>query len=151
MTQSAFVDGVVLQGHQIASGKAKDSPYPAGSITMQIPFFKEHGLDLSDYFPGTLNVSISPRSFVMKQPAFRFEQVRWIEGFNPETFSFAECTLWFKGKAHSGFIYYPHPETKTQHFHNASLLEVICHPIDNIEYGDKVRVEYLPAQITIVD
>lgn len=150
MSQSRFIDGVVIQGHQIASGRAKDSPYPSGSVPMQMPYFKALGLDLSGYFPGTLNISVAQAQFKMLKPAYQFENIKWVEGFNPETFSFAECTLWYKGKAYQGFVYYPHPETKTQHFHNASLIEVIGQPIKDIHYGSKVRLEYLPEQINIL-
>ena len=149
MEQSALMDGVVIKGHQVASGSAKDSPYPDGSIPLQIPFFKALGLDLSECFPGTLNIAITPSRFEILHPSHKFEQVQWIAGFNAETFSFADCQLWFKGKVWSGFIYYPHPETKTQHFHNDEVLEVICPPIANIAYGDKVRIEYLPRQLKI--
>ncbi|MCC2605431.1 hypothetical protein [Planctobacterium marinum] len=149
MTQSKFVHGVVMQGHQIASGMAKDSPYPGGSVSLQMPFFKALGLDLTGYFPGTLNISVAPAQFRMLNPAYCFEKVAWIAGFNAETFSFAECTVWFSGKAYQGFVYYPHPETKTQHFHDASLLEVICQPIKGVHYGNKVRLEYLPEQISL--
>lgn len=113
------------------------------------PFFKALGLDLTGYFPGTLNISVAPAQFRMLNPAYCFEKVAWIAGFNAETFSFAECTVWFSGKAYQGFVYYPHPETKTQHFHDASLLEVICQPIKGVHYGNKVRLEYLPEQISL--
>lgn len=35
-----IVEGVVKEGHQVASGMAKDSPYPRGTIEMQLPFLK---------------------------------------------------------------------------------------------------------------
>ncbi len=46
----------VRQGHGVASGRAPDSPYPAGTIALQAPLFARHGLDLSPFFPGTLNL-----------------------------------------------------------------------------------------------
>lgn len=54
----------------MASGRAPDSPYPAGTIALQAPFFREHGVDLSPYFPGTLNVDLAPRLPPAPRPVF---------------------------------------------------------------------------------
>ena len=35
-----------------------DSPYPDGSIPLQMPHFAARGLDLLPYYPATLNISI---------------------------------------------------------------------------------------------
>lgn len=150
MPVSAFVDGKIIQGHQIASGNAADSPYPDGSIPLQIPYFKQLGLDLADFYPGTLNVNIAPAQFAILKPLYQFEKVQWIDGFPAETFSFTDCTLWFGGKAHQGYVYYPHAETKTQHFHSQSALEVLCRPVADIRYGHEVRLQYVPEQLAIV-
>ena len=147
---SSFISGTVIQGHQIASGKTLNSPYPDGSIPLQTPFFRELGLDLTAFYPGTLNVSIAPQSFRLRKASYRFDYLQWIEGFAPETFSFCACAIWYKDTAYDGYIYYPHPETKTQHFHNDSLLEVICKQVHGIEYGDSVRLQYLTEQIDII-
>ncbi|BDX05648.1 hypothetical protein [Planctobacterium marinum] len=149
MAQWKSVAGIIVQGHQVASGKAKDSPYPDGSIPLQMPFFRELGLDLSQCFPGTLNVAITPHKFKMLRPSHIFEKVEWIAGFNAETFSFAECKLVFGEISMRGYVHYPHPETKTQHFHNDQLLEVLCPFVEGIRYGDKVRLEYLQEQIDV--
>ena len=156
------VDGVVVQGHQIASGKAPDSPYPDGSISLQIPHFAELGLDLSGFYPGTINVCIKPHHFKVADAAWCFEQVKWIAGFPAETFSFCDCRLVHANKPESsegadspglktssGFIYYPHPETKIQHFHNDSLLEIICPLIEGIAYGDEVQLQLLRHQVIL--
>lgn len=135
------VAGEVIQGHQVASGGAEDSPYPDGSIALQMPHFARLGLDLSDFYPGTLNVSIAPKSFELANADYRFEHLQWIDGFAPETFSFCRCNLIFAEVSRSALVYYPHPETKTQHFHNASLLEILAPKIDGIAYGDKVSLE----------
>lgn len=149
-TKVESIDGVVIQGHQIASGKASNSPYPDGSIPLQTPFFKKLGLDLSDFYPGTLNISIAPKSFKIIQPDYRFEHVTWIDGFPAETFSFCQCKIWFKDSVSNGYIYYPHSETKTQHFHNDSLIEVICEEVVGIGYGDKVKLECAAGGISIL-
>src|SRR6185503_17786920 len=89
------ISGIVDRGHQVASGMASDNPYPNGTIKMQIPFFKERGLDLGSFFQGTLNVSISPNSFEMKLPEYTFRKVAWTTLHPPEDFSFSRCKIIF--------------------------------------------------------
>jgi hypothetical protein len=134
------VDGQVEPGHQIASGRSPTSPYPAGSLELQIPYFKELGLDLTPYYRGTLNISIRPYTFTLTHPQFTFHQVKWIEGFPPEDFSFSPCKLTFQGYTYDSWIYYPHPETKTRHFQDPAILEIIAPHISNITYGHKVKL-----------
>lgn len=141
--------GVVQQGHQIASGRASDRPYPQGSIEMQIPYFKALGLDLSSMFRGTLNVSIHPYQFVVQHPAYTFRQVRWTEAHPPEDFSFSPCQLYFRDRSYNGFIYYPHPETKRTHFQAPSILEILAPPISEIRYGDALELGVNPAEILL--
>lgn len=134
------VNGIVIPGHQIASGTALDSPYPKGSIELQIPFFAQQGLDLSSCFKGTLNIDISPLSFRIIKPDFKYEHLKWIEGFPAETFSFVACSLEFKQIMYPSFVYYPHPETKSQHFQSTSTLEILAPKVPNISYGEQVSL-----------
>ncbi|WP_232360483.1 hypothetical protein [Paraneptunicella aestuarii] len=143
------VTAELIPGHQIASGLASNSPYPAGSIELQIPHFKALGLDLSHYRAATLNLSIKPYRFEWLVPDYKFEQVQWIEGFNPETFWFAQCVIRFQEKDYNAWIYYPHPETKTQHFHSEQVLEIICEPVPDIAYGDSLILQYDPQKIRL--
>lgn len=138
-----LVQGQLVRGHQIASGRNPNSPYPAGSIALQIPFFKQRGLDLSDYYSATLNVSVAPKILQWRQPCHQFEQLDWIASIPSETFWFAPCDIVFADVSYPGWIYYPHPDTKTQHFHDASLVEVICQQkISAIQYGDELSLRY---------
>ena len=50
------VSGIIKSGHQVASGIAKNNPYEKGTVAMQLPFFRDLGLDLSDFYLGTLNI-----------------------------------------------------------------------------------------------
>ena len=136
-----IVDGTIKQGHKIASGQAEDSPYPRGSVEMQIPFFAARGLDLSSFYIGTLNVTIKPHAFEFIAPEFTFRNVKWIDGFPPEDFSFSKCQISFEGHWYPGYVYYPRPETKTQHFHDDSTIEIITEWIPNIDYGDPVQIK----------
>ena len=139
----------VVAGHQIASGRAAVTPYPAGSIELQLPHFKARGLDLSDCYRGTLNLSLKPKRFEWIKPDYSFENVQWIDGFQPETFWFATCVLLRGNVIFPGWIYYPHPETKTQHHHDDTVLEIICNLVPNIQYGDTVKLLYSPEKLRV--
>lgn len=145
------VSGVVQKGHKIASGWANDSPYPKGSIEMQMPYFRALGLDLSALFKGTLNVSICPATFVMQQPTYTFHKVHWTAAHSPETFSFSPCRITFQSSQYPGFVYYPHPETKQRHFQNADILEILAPPIAGIDYGDRVELALNSTEILIAN
>lgn len=143
------VDGILERGHQVASGSALDSPYPAGTIEMQTPFFRALGLDLSSYFPGTLNVSISPHTFQLINPELTFRQVEWTDRHPPEDFSFSQCRVVFQGSAYESWIYYPHPETKKRNFQAPSIIEIIAPKIPGIQDQCRVEVEYNPLEVVI--
>ena len=139
----------LVKGYQVASGQSKDSPYPAGSIKMQAPIFAELGVDLSDFYLATLNLDIGPSVFAMKRPKYELKQVNWTELCQPEDFSLSPCQITYQGKKYRGLIYYPHPETKPQHFHSNSVVEVIAEFIPDIKYGDSVILSYTPQEIAI--
>ena len=134
------VGGVVVAGHQIASGLNPESPYPAGALALQRPFFKLRGLGLSGFYDGSVNVSIRPYTFKPINPEFTFRQVNWTPFHPPENFSFSRCKLIYEGQTYGGWVYYPHPETKETHFQDPSIVEVIAPYIEGIEYGDMVEV-----------
>ncbi len=143
------ITGVIKSGHRVASGLGEDSPYDRGTIEMQLPFFKQLGLDLSSYFSGTLNISIAPHTFEVKRPQYTFKNVKWHPNYPAETFSFSPCQIIFNDLSYSGLIYYPHPETKIGHFQDASVLEAIALPIPNIAYGERVLLAVNPQEIAI--
>ena len=137
----------VKQGHGVASGKALHCPYPSGSIAMQRRYFNNLGLDLSGLHNATLNLSISPKSFELTQPEFTFHQIKWAKAFPAEDFSFSPCAVLFQGRQYRGYIYYPHPETKINHCHSSSVIEVILPLIPQITYGDEVFLLYDDNQV----
>ena len=146
---SLHVTGIVQQGHQVASGSAEASPFPAGTIELQAPIFGDMGLDLSWAFMGTINVSIEPFRFRFLRPDYTFTDVKWTESYPPETFSFARCALTSAGCDYPAWIYYPHPETKISHFQPPSLIEIITQPIETISYGSQVDIAYDPLSIEV--
>ena len=130
-----FVIGRVVKGYRVASGISQNSPYPSGSISMQLPFFRKLGLNLYGLYPATLNISIFPEKFALINPEYTFRDVKWSENHPAEDFSFSRCELIYKNKIYDGFIYYPHPETKPAHYHDESSIEIICSYIKNLYYG----------------
>jgi len=118
---------------------------------MQTPYFRALGLDLSPFFPGTLNIDISPHQFELKSPQSTFRKVQWAEGFPPEDFSFTPCQIIHQNISFDSLIYYPHPETKIGHFQNSSIVEVIAPFIPELKYGDHVMLRVNPEQIRIFE
>jgi CTP-dependent riboflavin kinase len=135
-----IVRGIVARGHRVASGESDDRRYPRGTIEMQKPFFKALGLDLTPFYEGTLNVSISPHTFAMVRPRYTYRHVEWTSLHPPEDFSFSPCRVLFDDAVYEGWIYYPHPETKKVHFQDPSIVEIIAPYIPNIGYGDEVQI-----------
>lgn len=137
----------MIQGHRVASGQAADNRYPRGTITMQKPFFKKLGLDLTSCHDGTLNVSILPLRFEMGEPRYTFHRLEWTSLHPPEDFSFSPCVITFHRTSHPGWIYYPHPETKKTHFQSPHVLEILAPFIPGIHYGEEVMIEIDPDEI----
>lgn len=146
---TTLVHGIIVEGYRVASGPSREYPY--GALDRQRPIFKARGLDLSNYFNGTLNIDISPSRFKLFKPEFTFHNVEWTDLHPPEHFSFSRCKVIFKDIEFDGWVYYPHPETKLRHFQNSSLLEAIALPISGIKYGDEVNVLVNPIEIEVFD
>lgn len=147
--QWTLTHGVLKQGYCVASGPSKDYPY--GALDRQRPIFKSRGLDLSEYFNGTLNIDIRPHTFKLIKPEYTFRNVEWTDLHPPEHFSFSRCKVIYQDIEYEGWVYYPHPETKLRHFQNPSLLEVIAYQIPNIAYGDELDVLVNPKEIAVAD
>jgi hypothetical protein len=147
LQKPALLKGILVKGYQVASRPSKEYPY--STLEKQKPFFKDLGLDLYEYYNGTLNISIAPVVFDISAPEFTFEFVEWTDLHPPETFSFSRCKMRFEGNEYDGWVYYPHPETKKTHFQSPSLIEIISYEIPNIKYGDSVEVEINSDEITI--
>jgi len=141
------IPGILVQGHQVASKPSKEYPY--GTLEKQKPYFQQLGLDLSDCFNGTLNVSIAPLTFKVISAQYTFELVKWTDLHPPETFSFSHCKVIFNSAEYSGWVYYPHPETKKAHFQNPSVLEIVTQKVSGIRYGDKLEVVLNPKEINV--
>lgn len=135
---SLHVHGVVVAGHGAASGAS--GRYPGGTLALQIPHFLARGLDLRAYHRGTINVDIAPLRFVPKHPLVTVRDVAWTDRIPPETFSFFSCELEHAGRRHAGLVYYPHPETKVEHFQSESIVEVVTEHVAGLAEGDPVTL-----------
>ena len=133
---------VVTRGHGIASGKTPDPRFPGGTLAMQGPFFQALGLDLSSYFPGTLNLSIHPFSFRLGVPTLSFPQVKWSPSLPPENFSFYPCRLRSIAgvKPVEALVYRPHPSTKPGFHQDPRVLEVLAPRIEEAGYGREMEI-----------
>ena len=80
--------GVVVAGYGVASGQNPKSPFPKGTIELQIPVFQRLGLDLSWVYPGTVNVSIKPKRLRIVRPWRCYTDVQWTPDWNREHFFF---------------------------------------------------------------
>lgn len=131
----------VIKGHQVASGNAKNSPFPDSTIAMQKPYFSEQGLDLSSMFNGTINAEITQLSKIeLMKSDYYFKDIKWCKNFKPESFLFVKCTVIFKGKELSAFIYQPDKKTKIAHHQPDNTLEILAPLIPELKYGKEFQI-----------
>ncbi len=145
---SPVISARVVPGHRVASGQNRDPRFPEGTLRMQMPVFRQMGLDLAGVFPGTLNVSVAPLRYRVVKPRLTFRQVRWHPAMPPEDFSFFDLRVHIAGRAPlEGLIYYPHPETKPEHFQSPDVLELLLPPVAELRYGDTIGLQVPPEQM----
>ena len=149
MNFNKTLTGIVVAGHKVASGQGDNSPYPESALKLQAPHFAKGGLDISVYYLGSINVSVAPTIIQRLEVPTCFERVEWTNLHPPETFSFAPCQLIFQSQTYDGMVYYPHPETKLDHFQDPSILEILTDFVPNIQYGDAVQVSINTHEIII--
>ena len=122
-----MIPATIVQGHRVASGLNGNPCFPGGTLRMQLPFFRDLGLDLSSYYLGTLNVSIAPMSYQVVQPKWTYRALKWHPIEPAEDFSFFDVIVHCEDEPSiSGLIYFPHPETKPVHFQKPDIQ--IQHP-----------------------
>jgi hypothetical protein len=141
--------GRVVAGHGVASGSAKADQFPGGAIALQKPVFAALGLNLAAFHDGTINVDIAPRRIVLQAPRATFEHVDWLEGYPAETFSFADARIRTGGAEYEAMLFYPHPETKPEHFQPPTVIELLAGYIGGIHIGVAVDVWLDPTQIRV--
>ncbi|MGA1264711.1 MAG: hypothetical protein ACO331_12535 [Prochlorothrix sp.] len=143
------IPGTIVPGHQVASGQGGDPRFPGGTLAWQEPVFRSLGLDLAAYHRGTLNLAIAPWRYQVQDPLHCFRSVRWHPTAPPEDFSFFDCRLLIQGQGVAALVYYPHPDTKPEHFQAADVLEILCPYVAGVRYGmtvdlviDRRRIQF---------
>jgi hypothetical protein len=135
------IDATVGRGYRVASGAGGDPRFPGGTLKLQRPFFAALGLDLSKFHQGTLNVGIAPLRYVVVRPRITFRDVKWLATVPAEDFSFFDVRLIRDGgEVVDGLIYYPHPETKPEHFQNPDVLELLFPFVPDAAFGSTIRI-----------
>jgi len=141
----------VIQGFQIASGKAINSPYPEGTIKLQQPFFLKQGLDLRSYYLATINVQFSSREIALENSDFHFKSIKWLANFPCEDFKFYKCFIINKMEKIPALVYQPVPETKINHFQAKNVIEIITEKIAGLSYGDQLVLEIERSKVTLLN
>jgi hypothetical protein len=135
----------LVEGHRVASGLNGNPRFPGGTLRMQTPHFQERGFDISKLYVGTLNVSIAPLSYRVVKARHTFTNVNWHPTEPAEDFSFFDVRVVCPdGTAVAGYIYYPHPDTKPEHFQQSDVLELLLPFVKGLHYGMTLRLE-VPA------
>lgn len=141
-----MIPTTIVPGHRVASGLNGNPKFPGGTIRMQLPCFAALGLDLSSFYPGTLNVSIAPLTYRVVCPRHTFRQLKWHPEDPAENFSFFNVVVHRHDAAPvSGLIYFPHPDTKPTHFQTPDVLELLLPWTEGLGYGTRIRLE-VPAE-----
>jgi hypothetical protein len=135
----------LVEGHRVASGLNGNPRFPGGTLRMQFPHFLARGLDLNSFHLGTLNVSIAPLAYRVLQPRHTFTHVKWHPTEPAEDFSFFDVRVGCPDKSSvDGLIYFPHPDTKPEHFQQPDVLELLLPFVKGLRYGMTLRLE-VPA------
>ena len=147
-----WLTGTVMSGHGVASGRSENSPYPAGTIELQTPHFAARGIDLSDCWPGTINLSFAPFDVRVRDPDHCVSDLFWTEHHPPETFSLWRIELLLSGASPvRGWIYRPHPETKKRHWQPGSMLELLAPALPGVVTGRSVSIRDPEDRIRLID
>jgi hypothetical protein len=143
-----LVNARIVPGHRVASGSNGNPRFPGGTLRMQAPHFLSRGFDIARFHPATLNVSIAPLRYRVGRAPLTLRHVQWHPVAPAEDFSFFDFRLRRTGaEPVAGLIYYPHPETKPEHFQQPDILELLLPFVEGLAYGIDVQLEVPIAQL----
>jgi hypothetical protein len=136
----------VVRGYGVASGARGDPRFPTGTLRLQFPHFIERGFNLDGFHPGTVNVSIAPWRYHVVCPRITLRSIKWHPDVSAEDFSFFDVRVIYAGRSPvAGLIYYPHPETKPEHFQRSDVLELVLPLVPGLAYDESLVLE-TPAE-----
>ena len=139
----------IVAGHRVASGLNGNPRFPGGTLRMQFPHFLALGLDLRAFHLGTLNVSIAPLRYRVGRARHTFTRVKWHPTEPAEDFSFFDVTVIRPQEPPvTGLIYYPHPDTKPEHFQASDVLELLLPFMEGLHYGRELSLKIPERQMT---
>ena len=163
------IDTIVLEGWRVASGQSITDPVFnefGGTIRMQMPEFKKHGLDLNSYFGGaedvafvcgTLGLDVAPLTVKIVNPEFHLTGVRWTDKFDQpgqppfyENFFLSPAQVTYRTRTYKALLYIADPATKPGHHQPPTRIEVIAEKIAGIGYGSQARLHYNPSAIALI-
>jgi len=147
-----LINGIVVSGHGVASGYAGDPRFPGGTLALQLPIFRQLGLDLEGLHLGTLNVSVAPLLPQPQRALSTFRDIKWHPDCPAEDFSFFDMRIaTTEGKPVPAYIYWPHPETKPEHFQDSHVVEILAPRLEDIAEGLPVRLWIDPGRMKFQD
>ena len=151
MSSWQIIPARVVPGHQVASGQNANPRFPGGTLRMQSPHFLAQGMDLGRYHGGTINVSIAPHVYRVVKAPTTIRNVKWHPVEQAEDFSFFDVRVIRPAEtAVAGKIYFPHPDTKPEHFQRPDVLELLLPFLEGISYGTELRLE-IPAEQMVIE
>ena len=145
-----YANFTVTQGHQVASGIAKDSPFDSGTISLQKPFFEQAGIDLSDMHLATLNAQLNCKAITIKKWDYQLENIKWATNFPAENFNFVACEIEINKQRLPAWIYQPSPDTKIAHFQPENVVELISSYIPDLSYGNQLKIWFDSDKISLL-
>lgn len=147
--QMDIFEFIVIKGHRVASGLANDPRFPLGTIKAQTAHFKKLGLNISQFYPATINAKFIGESVTLNQYEYFFKQVNWHSEMPAEDFKFFRCTIIKETKEFPALIYQPQVDTKTEHLQPKIQLEILAPYIENIIYGDLLKLKVTKQAIIL--
>ena len=143
-----LISGSIVSGHGVASGCSNDPRFPEGTLSLQWPIFEDLGFNFIGYHRATINISVHPMKPVLVKSLCTFRNVKWHVDCGAEDFSFFKVELLVSGaKSVDGLIYWPHPETKPEHFQDPHVIEVVAPKVEGLSLKDKVSIKVNREQI----
>jgi hypothetical protein len=145
----ALINAQIIPGYRVASGQAGDLRFPNGTVKIQTPHFADRGLDISPYFPATINVNIAPFQFKILKPAYHFLKVKWTRHLPPEDFFFFDLIAAYTEIEYKGLVYMPDPNTKIDHIQAIDTLELLLPKIEGIQYHRPITLRLNDDQLSL--
>ena len=152
MNNLVWHQGTITAGHGVASGRSLNTPYPRGTIAMQRPHFARCGIDLTDCWSGTINLSFAPLEIRLHDPDHCLQHLHWTSCHPPETFSFWRVQIRLEGRQPlHGWIYQPDPATKERHWQPPTMVELLAPRVEGLSPGQPLQLADRQQRIQIID